>query len=124
MSEKTWFEKDFAELEQTLEFRLEYKILEITDEICSVMESKDINRAELARRLGKTKSFVSRILNGNSNFTLRTMLEFADALDEELYVSLRRTPFQTVFVTAHPRETTAMTSESFGREPAWKTLAA
>jgi transcriptional regulator with XRE-family HTH domain len=52
-------------------------ILDATELIYELMERESINQKELARRLGKSKGFVSQVLNGSRNMTLRT---FADLL--------------------------------------------
>ena len=81
---KTWFSETLAEFKQDFEFRLDAKILDFTEQICEVMERKGISRSELAESLGKNKSYVSRVLNGHVNLTLKTMLQFAEAVSEEL----------------------------------------
>jgi transcriptional regulator with XRE-family HTH domain len=61
--------------------RQEELILAITEVLSETMVSKDITKTELARRLGKSKGFVSQILSGGRNLTLRTIADVADALD-------------------------------------------
>ena len=78
------FEKDF-------EFRLEYLLLEITEKIVASMERKGINRSELAERLEVSPAAVTKVLNGTSNFTLKTLLSLADALDQSLFVDFQDT---------------------------------
>jgi transcriptional regulator with XRE-family HTH domain len=53
------------------------------------MEAQGISRAEFARRLGTSQAYVTRVLGGNANFTLKTMSKLALALDLELEVVLR-----------------------------------
>ncbi len=48
-------------------------ILEASELICKAMEAKRISRAELARRLGTTRGFVTQILSGSRNLTLSTL---------------------------------------------------
>jgi transcriptional regulator with XRE-family HTH domain len=50
-------------------------ILEVTEAICELLEKEKISRKELADRLGKTKGFVSQLLNGGRNLTLRTVAD-------------------------------------------------
>jgi transcriptional regulator with XRE-family HTH domain len=49
--------------------------------VCELLEAQGIERQELARRLGKSKSFVTQILSGERNMTLRTLADLAYALD-------------------------------------------
>jgi transcriptional regulator with XRE-family HTH domain len=45
------------------------------------MKEKGMTRAKLAGLLGVTPAAVTKLLNGNPNFTLKTLLKVADALD-------------------------------------------
>lgn len=56
-------------------------ILEVTESIATVMEEHGISRAELAKRLGKTPAFVTKLLRGDNNFTLRTLSDVFFAMD-------------------------------------------
>jgi hypothetical protein len=49
-----------------------------------------ITRAELARRLGRDKAFVTRKLSGGENMELRTVAAFLAALGYEMDVAARR----------------------------------
>lgn len=54
-------------------FQQERLILSATERICELMEEKDINRKTLADSLGTSKSFVTQLLDGSRNMTLRTL---------------------------------------------------
>jgi transcriptional regulator with XRE-family HTH domain len=56
-------------------------ILEVTESIANVMEEHGISRTELAKRLGKTPAFVTKLLRGDNNFTLRTLSDVFFAMD-------------------------------------------
>ncbi len=89
MSTEKWFKDLLESFEGDFEFRLETTILNITEQICKKMKEKDINRSRLAGILNVSPAAVTKILNGNSNFTLRTLLSLSDALDSELTVQIR-----------------------------------
>ena len=55
-------------------------ILEVTETICDILENEKISRKELADRLGKSKGFVSQLLNGGRNLTLRTVADILHVL--------------------------------------------
>jgi|tagenome__1003787_1003787.scaffolds.fasta_scaffold20500693_2 transcriptional regulator with XRE-family HTH domain len=61
-------------------------ILEVTEEICRVLQETKMSRQELAKRLGKSKGFVTQVLSGDRNMTLRTAADLATALDHRLQV--------------------------------------
>ena len=48
-------------------------ILEATERVVALLEDQGVSRQELAERLGKSKGFVSQILCGDRNMTLRTL---------------------------------------------------
>jgi len=75
----------------------ERAILEITQDIQEKMNAQGVTRAELARRLGKTPPYITKILRGNTNFTLETMVKIARALGCELRTRLQSEGTQSVW---------------------------
>jgi transcriptional regulator with XRE-family HTH domain len=55
-------------------------ILEVTETICELLEKEKVSRKGLADRLGKTKGFISQLLNGGRNLTLRTVADILHVL--------------------------------------------
>ena len=55
-------------------------ILDITEYICEIMEKENVCRTELAKKMGKSKGFITQILNGGRNLTLRTLSDIMLAL--------------------------------------------
>jgi transcriptional regulator with XRE-family HTH domain len=55
-------------------------ILEVTETLCELLDKEKISRKELAERLGKSKGFVSQVLNGGRNLTLRTVADILHVL--------------------------------------------
>lgn len=65
-------------------------MLTVTAAIIQEMESQGVTRTQLAERVGCTKAFISQVLNGSRNMTLRTIADLAWALGKEIHgVSLR-----------------------------------
>jgi transcriptional regulator with XRE-family HTH domain len=60
--------------------REEELILDVTEALSEMLEREGVSKTVLAQRLGKTKGFVSQILAGGRNLTLRTIADIADAL--------------------------------------------
>lgn len=50
-------------------------ILDATELVHELMEKEDLSQNDLAERLGKSKGFVSQVLNGKRNMTLRTLAD-------------------------------------------------
>jgi transcriptional regulator with XRE-family HTH domain len=86
MATKSWFQKQFEALKDDYDFRLETLILNVTETISENMEKKGFNRSKFAEILRVSPPAVTKILNGTSNFTLKTLLTIADALDLNLKI--------------------------------------
>jgi transcriptional regulator with XRE-family HTH domain len=56
-------------------FLQERAIREVTDQIESLMENLGISRAGLARKLGKSRGWVTQFLDGEANKTIRTVAD-------------------------------------------------
>lgn len=46
---------------------------EITEQICELLAEAGMSRAELARQLGRTPPYISKVLSGSQNFTVATI---------------------------------------------------
>jgi transcriptional regulator with XRE-family HTH domain len=95
------FSELFQEAEQHEDYWVAGAIIEFTESLVREMERQGITRVELARRLGATPAYVTKILRGKVNFTLATMVRLARALDNELHVQLG--PVQPTAKRAHAR---------------------
>ncbi len=69
--------------ERTLYAR-DLAMLVAADTIRTAMDARGVNKTEVARRLGRSKGFVSQLLNGTRNMTLGTLAEFLCVLDQEI----------------------------------------
>lgn len=86
--------RSFADLYREAERREEYwvagAILEFTESLTAAMEAQGVSRADLARRLGVSAAYVTKMLRGNANFTLRSMVRAARALHTTFRPRLER----------------------------------
>ena len=85
----TDFSELFAGLGTDEAYLAEFAILELTEEIGRRMSQLGLSRSELAKRLGTTPAYVTKILRGDANFTLRTIVRLAIALDSEFRCHLQ-----------------------------------
>ena len=76
--------------------RQEDLILDVTELLSAAMEEKQISKSELAARLGKSKGFVTQVLSGNRNLTLRTIADIADALGFRVRVGREPLPLAAI----------------------------
>jgi transcriptional regulator with XRE-family HTH domain len=65
-------------------------ILEVTETICDLLEKEKVTRKELADRLRKSKGFVSQLLNGGRNLTLRTVADNFHVLGYKVTLTARK----------------------------------
>lgn len=64
----------------------ERTILDVTERILQIMAESNVSRSELARRLGKSKGYVTQLLNGTTNMTLRTVTDVFTVLGHAINV--------------------------------------
>ena len=79
-SEKTLLAEYLEDPEFAKLMAQEDLIMEVTETLCELLEKEKISRKELADRLGKSKGFVSQLLNGGRNLTLRTVADILHVL--------------------------------------------
>jgi len=80
---------------EEMKFYLQEKlILEVTEVIAEFMQRKNVRKVELARRLNKSKGYITQVLNGRANMTLRTVADVMWAVDCSLSVTARPLGFE------------------------------
>ena len=62
-------------------YEQERLVVDTTELISSVMEATSTKRGELAHQLGRSKAYVTQILRGNQNLTLKTIADVFFALN-------------------------------------------
>ena len=101
--------------------REEELILDVTEAVSAVMQEAGISKAQLAKRMGRTKGFITQLLSGGRNLTLRTLAGLADALEARVAItvsqnrdsrSVKATPIHLSSSQQHP------SVGDTGREPA------
>jgi transcriptional regulator with XRE-family HTH domain len=77
-----------AVLMEDPEFRrllsVEALVAEASEAIAKLMDEQNISKADLARRLNKSRAWVTQLLSGSANMTVRTLAELAYALGAEV----------------------------------------
>ena len=80
MAKPTLFDRMIQELQDDAEFLTEEMAFDCVNEICRLMKDTGVTAAELARRIGKSRAYVSRVLHCNPNMTIRSLVVLAHAL--------------------------------------------
>jgi plasmid maintenance system antidote protein VapI len=74
--------------EQSDAFQIDRRKAEISERIYQAMKQQDVSNAELARRLGKSRAYVTKLLRGTTNFTLESLVRIGRALSCEVEFEL------------------------------------
>lgn len=70
----------FAEWEDDPESELYGVLLDVTEAIVKRMIEQNVRRTDLAERLGTSRAYVTKLLDGQENMTLKTLVRVANAL--------------------------------------------
>lgn len=81
----------------------EWLILQVTLHIEKLMADKGVSKAELARRLGVNRAYITQLLDGQANMTLKKIADVLLALDSSLVVSTAPVSFETTISPAVPK---------------------
>lgn len=77
------------EARDTHEYRAEGASIEFTNALVTRMREVGLSRSELARKIKTSPAYVSKILRGDTNFSLDTMVKIATALTSEFRCHLQ-----------------------------------
>lgn len=72
--------KEFSTAEERAYAR-EDLVYNVTEDILVALEDLEVSKKDLARKLGKSKSYVTQLLSGTRNMTLGTLSDICFALD-------------------------------------------
>jgi len=61
-------------------FAREELVYNVTEDLLVILEDLEVNKKELARRLGKSRSYITQILSGSRNMTLGSFSDICFAL--------------------------------------------
>lgn len=99
-------EMDAAERRQYEQERL---ILWATERLAEMMSEKALSKADLARALGTSRAYVTNLLSGRTNLTLRTLADVAAVMG--FRIELSHCPLRSgeyINVSARPYRPTVM----------------
>jgi transcriptional regulator with XRE-family HTH domain len=82
------YQRMFDEAWSSPEAWVDGPIVEFTEDLCRLMKEKNLSRADLAKRIGTSRAYVTKLLGGNANFTLATMVKLAFALDGTVHIHI------------------------------------
>jgi len=86
----TTYERLTSDPQRRKKIEEEEFILKLTEKLCELMEERGITRAQLAKQLGTSRAFISQLLNGSRNMTLRTFFRLSSSLGNEVHFNFRK----------------------------------
>jgi len=86
----SWYEQKLDSVRDDPDFKTHQLLLEIIDQITDLMESEGIRKSNLAERLGVSRAYVTAVLEGKPNLTIRSLVRLASALGSTVDVKLSR----------------------------------
>ncbi len=90
-------------------------VLDFTTAIEDAMVAAGLNQQALAKRLNKSRAWVSKVFRSKPNLTFGTAVELADALGFDLEISIVPS---TATVETYPEQAPQVFSSFFATEPA------
>ena len=69
---------------------IEALVAEASEAIAKLMAEQNVSKADLARRLNKSRAWVTQLLSGKANVTMRTLAEVVYTLDAEVKLHAQR----------------------------------
>lgn len=105
------FRQFVQEAQTSVDYWVDGPITQFIEDVWRLMEEQKVSRAELARRLGTSRAYVTKLLGGNANFTLQTMAKVAMALGAQVNVHVAGRDVLTRWIDEHPSEKEPTSSE-------------
>ncbi len=87
MKNKRWLKEKINKYQNTEEYILEKQILRITEQISIRLKELKWAKKDLASKMNVSQAFITKLLNGNNNYTLKTLFKLSKLLDLELNVN-------------------------------------
>ena len=89
MKDLTALKAKAAQARTSHAYRAEGASIRFTEDLVSLMKTSGLTRTALAEKIGSSPAYVTKILRGETNFTLDSMVKIATALGCELTIGLR-----------------------------------
>jgi transcriptional regulator with XRE-family HTH domain len=89
MSQLTAFERLLEEFRNDPDFVAEQLVLIVGEAMVECMGFRGMRRADLAKQMGVSKAYITKLLNGKPNVTLRTLAHVAVALGANVDLTMR-----------------------------------
>ena len=107
-------QKALPSLDDDWEFAYMCLQADLIDQINRIMKEENLTQAKLAKRIGVSRSWISKLLNETANFQLDTIAKLAIALDRDIAMHLiRKTEYVIVESSAISNQQVLQLEEIF-----------
>ena len=89
MSDNTYLESKVEQFAKNPEFIAHQILIDLMEQVLACMDSQGLRSKDLAERLEVSRSYVTRLLEGQPNLTIRSVANIATALNCTVNISLR-----------------------------------
>ncbi len=79
----------YEEYQRDPDYIAEGLAIHFIEDVLNLMEEQGVTRDELAKRMGVSSAYISKLLNAPPNLTLRSVVRVAIALDANVFLGLR-----------------------------------
>lgn len=119
MGHKELFLEKLEEYEKDPEYILYSLIFEINEEICKALEKNNLNYKQFAEKINVKPAYISKLLNGQPNLSLKSLVKIAIALNLKLrvpfYEEQLKFDLNCLFINS-TRESPGYTNRSLGKQ--------
>jgi transcriptional regulator with XRE-family HTH domain len=98
------FQKLLDKYEDDPRYIAEGLLIDINEQVVRLMERKGINRTQLAALLDVSSAYVTKLLNGNENLTIKQLVRLSAVLDSSVDVAIVPRQFIVRRLSGHPQE--------------------
>jgi transcriptional regulator with XRE-family HTH domain len=88
MEPKDRFKRLEEQFKNDPEYIAERLILDLTEQIAKRLQEGSLTRSELAKRLKVSNAYITKLMRGEQNLTIRTIVQIANALGCTLDLSI------------------------------------
>lgn len=86
--------KSLNDVRNTFSYRLEKALFNVAERICYLLDVREMTRTDLAEKMNVSPAYVTKILRGNPNLTIKSLLKLSDALEHD--ISIQFVPKKTM----------------------------
>jgi transcriptional regulator with XRE-family HTH domain len=84
---KDWFDKEVDQLRDDPEFIANKLMVHLASQVAVKLEKEGLKQKDLANKLNKSESWISRFMNDPTNFSVKKLVEIAVVLGMKLEIN-------------------------------------